>query len=172
MVEFYDSNPGPFDTVPGRYPPGAQYAALYADTSLEPGYRPQPNPGIPNVRYITRRGGDAAAAYAGLADYENGNVVYTGYALEQWAAGRNNRGYKARVYCSRSDVRNAYAQVHSLPNVWWWIATLDNNPHWTAASVARSVAAVSGVVLDPARIWAVQWGTNDLWDTSDLFGDW
>ena len=172
MTEFYDSNPGPFDTIPGHYPPGAEYAALYADTSLEPGYHPQPNPGIRNVRYITRRGGDPAAVYAGLADYEQGNVVYEGGNLGAWAAGRNSRSFKARVYCNRSDVEKAYPQVRELPNVYWWIATLDNSPHWTPALIVASIRAITGISLDPGRIWGVQWGTNDLYDTSTLFGDW
>lgn len=171
-AEFYDSNPGPFDTIPGHYPPGAKAAMLYADTSLEPGRRPQPNPGVEAVRYITRRGGPAAAAYAGAADYELGNVVFEGDNLRTWAQARGAGGWRARVYASRSDMARAYGQVGHLPNVVWWIPTLDNNPHWTPALIVASVRAVSAVSLPEDAVWAVQWGTNDLYDTSYLFGEW
>lgn len=173
-VEFYDSNPGPFDTNPGHYPPGAQYAMLYADTSLEPGYRPQPERGVPHVRYITRRGGADAARYAGAADYEPGNVVFEGDNLGAWAGGRNGSGLKARIYVDRSNVALAFDQVQHLSNIWWWIPTLDNNPHWTPATIVASVRASSGITLPEDRIWGIQWGKAELvlWDTSYLFGQW
>lgn len=168
--EFYDSYPGDQDNIPGNYPRGAKYAALYADTSLEPGYRPQPNPGVPNVRYITRRGGDEAAAYAGLADFERGNLVDNPLQLQTWAEGRVSRGLRFRVYCSRSGVKLAYPLVKTL-NPLWWIATLDNDSRWDPASIVSSVRAVTGVTLDPESVWGIQWGTGP-WDTSYLTGEW
>lgn len=169
--EFYDSNPGPYDTVPGDYPKGASYAVLYADTSLEPGYRPQPNPGIPNVRYNTRRGGLEAAAYAGAIDFEYGNVAYVGNNLQQWAQGRAASRHRARVYCNRSDVAVAWPQVGHLP-VEWWIATDDNNPGWNPDLIVASVRAIARVDLAPEDIWGIQWGTNNTFDTSYLTSEW
>ena len=171
-VRFYDSRPGPFDTIPGNYPPGAEYAVLYADTSLEPGYLPQPNPGIPNVRYNTRRGGAAASAYAGACDFESGNVAYEGNNLRDWAQGRNAKSLRARTYCNRSDVRFAFPQVGNLQNNYWWIATLDNNPHWTPQLIVESIFAITRIELPADRIWGIQWGNNDQFDTSYLFLDW
>lgn len=176
-VKFYDSDPGDFDNTPAKVPLGAQYTMLYADTSLEFGYRPQGNPGVPNVRYITRRGNTAsedAARYAGAADYEQGNLVYGGGRLGAWAAARNSLGLRARVYCDRADVATAHPQLKGLSNIEWWIATLDNNPHWTPALIVESVEAVSGVVIPADLIWGIQWGRAGQggYDTSYLFGEW
>jgi hypothetical protein len=171
-IAFYDSNPGPFDTVAGTYPAAAEYAVLYADTSLEPGYRPQPNPRIPHVRFNTRRGGADAAKYAGACDYEPGNVAFVGDNLAAWATGRNGLELRARVYASRANVPAALAQVALLPNVWWWIPTLDNNPHWTPALIVESIKAMTGAVILADRIWGIQWGTNQSYDTSYLFAEW
>jgi hypothetical protein len=171
-VEFYDSSPGPFDTLPGEYPDGAAYAAAYADTSLEAGYRPQPAHGIPHLRYITRRGGSAAAAYAGICDYERGNLSYEGGNLGAWAQERIAGRHRARVYCDRSDVTGAYEQVAHLDGVEWWIATLDNNPHWTPALIVASVRAITGIQLGEDAIWGIQWGTNSRYDTSYLTSTW
>jgi hypothetical protein len=170
--EFYDSNPGDFDTDPGHYPAGAERAVLYADTSVEAGYRPQPNPGVPLVRFNTRRGGAEAAPYAGVCDYEAHNLAYSPGRLGAWAAEREVLKKRARVYCNRSDVRFAWPQVGHLPNVVWWIAVLDNNPHWTPELVVASVRAVTGIALPAGAVWGIQWGNNPSWDTSYLTGTW
>jgi hypothetical protein len=162
--EFYDS-------APAEWPAGAADVALYADSSLQPGYDPQLSPAV-FKRYITRRGGAAAAAYAGIADFEAGNLVFTGDLLREWAAARLAAGHRARVYCNRTDVHTATAQLGDQPAVEWWIATLDNNPHWTPALIVASVRAVTGITLAEDRIWGIQWGTNAAYDTSYLTGRW
>lgn len=174
FAEFYDSNPGDFDTDPGHYPPGAQRAVLYADTSVEAGYRPQPNPGVPLVRYNTRRAGAEAAPYAGVCDYEAHNLAYSPGRLGAWAHERNALHMRARVYCNRSDVATAFPQVDGLGNVSWWIATLDNNPHWTPELIVASVRAVTGKVIAPEAVWGIQWGNGEVtgYDTSYLTGTW
>jgi hypothetical protein len=68
-------------------------------------------------------------------------------------------------------VHPAFAQVEQM-DVWWWISTLDNNPHWTPELIVRSVRAITGITLPPDRIWSIQWGTNNHYDTSDLFAKW
>jgi hypothetical protein len=156
-----------FDSAPRVFPPGARYAALYADGDFK---QPHP-PGIPNVRWITVDGGAAAAAYAGIIDFERGNPAYLGAALGDYAGARIRAGHKARVYCNRSDVHPAFAQVDHM-DVWWWIATLDNSPHWTPKLIVASVRAMTGITLPVDRIWGVQWGTNSRYDTSYLFAEW
>jgi hypothetical protein len=161
-VEFYDS-------APGVFPPGTQYAALYADGEFSQAGRFN---NIPNRRWITVLGGDASADYAGIADFESGNpVFFDAGALGAWARGRKSRGFRFRTYCNRSDFHAAYQQVGTL-GAEWWIATLDNNPHWTPAAIVASLKAISGIAVDPATIWGVQWGTNSRYDTSYLFGQW
>ena len=159
-IEFYDS-------APQVFPSGAQYAALYADGDFK---QRQPA-GIPHARWITVDGGTAAAAYAGIADFETGNPVYLSSALYAWADQRVRDGHRFRPYCNRSDFARAHAQVGHLGPA-WWIATLDNNPHWTPALITASLKAMTGIVVDPAAIWGIQWGTNSRYDTSYLFGEW
>jgi hypothetical protein len=62
-------------------------------------------------------------------------------------------------------VHPAFAQVEQM-DVWWWISTLDNKPHWTPELIVRSVRAITGITLPPDRIWSIQWGTNNRYDTS------
>jgi hypothetical protein len=38
--------------------------------------------------------------------------------------------------------------------------------------IVRSVRAITGITLPPDRIWSIQWGTNNRYDTSDLFAKW
>ena len=159
-TEFYDS-------APQIFPHGAEYAALYADGDFK---QRQPA-GIPNVRWITVDGGAVAAEYAGIADFETGNPVYDGSQLHDWAAARHASGHRFRPYCNRSDFHRAYSQVAEFGPA-WWIATLDNNPHWTPDLICQSLKAVSGITVEPSTIWGIQWGTNSRYDTSYLFGEW
>lgn len=164
MTEFYDS-------ISGQWPAGAQYAALYFDSSLNDGFQPQKST-IPNQRWITRRGGAAAAANTGIADYEQGNLVYEGDLLAGWAEARQAAGYRSRTYCNVSDVHHAFPQVGGLPGNVWWIATLDNDPRWTPDKITARIRAVTGIAIAPEAIWGIQWGTNNRYDTSTLFGEW
>lgn len=161
-IEFYDS-------APGIFPQGAQYAALYADGDFNQGGQ---FGHIPNRRWISVIGGAAAAAYAGIVDFEQGNpVFFTPNALHDWAFQRKSAGHRFRVYSDRSNVHAAFQQVASLDPE-WWIATDDNNPHWTPALIVASVRAISGVTLSEQSIWGIQWGSNNRYDTSYLTGQW
>jgi hypothetical protein len=165
VTEFYDS-------ITGQWPQGAQYAALYYDSSVDgDGFKPQRST-IPHQRWITRRGGPDAALHAGIADFELHNLVYSGNNLATWAEARLASQWRARTYCNRWDVSRAWPQVGHLANSYWWIATLDNNPHWTPAGIVASVRAITGITLPVDRVWGVQWGTNPAYDTSTLFGEW
>jgi hypothetical protein len=59
-----------FDSAPGIFPHGAQYAALYADGKFR---KAGQFGNIPNRRWITVNGGKDAAAHAGIIDFEAGN---------------------------------------------------------------------------------------------------
>jgi hypothetical protein len=148
-MDFFDS------ANPSNIPAGS-YACLYADglykASSEEAAR------FKAVRWITIEGGTAAAAYAGCADFEQGNPVYEGSALREWVQARANAGERARVYCSRSDLATVRMRCAELSYL-VWLATLDGNklkPSYTTG------------------LWAVQYqgGMTAPYDISVLYGEW
>jgi hypothetical protein len=163
-VEFYDS-------ISAKWPEGASHVALYYDSSIDgDGFKPQ-HSGAPYQRWITRRGGKDAAAHTGAADYESGNLVFEGNNLGTWAHERVALGYRFRVYCQRSNLHLALPQLHGLNPV-WWIPTLDGNEGWTPNELSDNILRQYGISIAPASIWGIQWGTNDNYDTSSLWGEW
>lgn len=162
---FYDA------VTPANIPRGA-YACLYMDGR----YRASPVQALrfAKTRWITVLGGAAAAADAGCADFEEGNSVFsTPGALRAWALERKAMNCRARIYCDRANLFRAWEEVGGLPNVVWWISTLDDNPRWTAAELAAEAAA-RGVRLNVDEFWAVQYagGEHAAYDTSRLYGVW
>ena len=149
-MDFYDS------TRPAEIPAGS-HACLYFDgdykATLEEAAR------FAATRWITVLGGAAAAAHTGCADYEQGNPVFDGTALREWAEARKAMNCRARVYTDLANLGKAMAQVEGLPNVVWWLATLDGNKlHATYIE----------------RLWGVQYagGPDAAFDTSVLYGTW
>ena len=71
-------------------------------------------------------------------------------------------GCRARVYSDRADFKAAYEATHDLQNACYWVATgeLDNGRQWTAQALAADLANWGVPDLDPARLWAVQYGQN------------
>lgn len=124
------------------------------------------------VRWITVLGGGAAAAGAGCCDYEQGNPAFDGPSLREWALARQAMDCRARVYTDLSNAPSAHAKVGDLPNVVWWVSTLDGK-QLTAAQIVKAVATF-GVTLAEKAIWALQYegGMTAKYDTSILLGTW
>jgi hypothetical protein len=160
---FYDS------ASPGKIPAGAR-ACLYSDGEFVP--TPAEVKRLGPVRWITVLGGASAAARAGCIDFETGNEAYVGAQLRQWALARKAMNCRARVYCNFSDSPKAHAQVSDLPNVVWWLATLDGH-QMTAEQVVTRLAEF-GVHVGTDRIWGQQYqgGPTAPFDVSQLLGVW
>ena len=162
MIQFYDS-------ASQRFPDDAEYVALYGDgefrAPLSVGRR------FPHVRYITVLGDYATC---GIADWELGNAVFRSGVLRTWAEGRRRMNCLARVYCDRANSEEALSQVAGMPNVRFWVSTLDNNPHWTADELAADLRDNWHADIAAADLWGVQFagGMTADWDTSLLFGTW
>jgi hypothetical protein len=129
------------------------------------------------VRWFTVLGGAGAARYAGLADYEPGNAVFTGRALQTWAQTRLQMNCRARVYTNLTNFRAAYSQVHTLRNVRYHIATLNDTEvdhELTAVQLMAMIHGKWGIKVDPGLIWAHQWwgGPAAPYDKSRLLGTW
>lgn len=160
---FFDS------TRPTRIPAGSSVAA-YAD-----GAYAWPSSALrrfARARWITI--GRLWSA-CGIADYEPGNPVYEqpGW-LRDFAFGRLDHGWRARIYCDRFDAAAALERLGELAaddRVLWWIATLDNMA-WTAAELAADLAASWHAPIPAARIWACQNTPGPGWDRSILYGEW
>jgi hypothetical protein len=170
MTQFYDSARW------GLIPAGTR-ACLYLDGRYA--VTPEQAKRFGPRRWITVLGGGAAAGGAGCIDYETGNLAYEGAQLWVWAQERRAMNCRARVYCSRADAARAHAAVGALPNVVWWIATLDGDDAWTAERMAASLASGDGgsvtpVVIPAERIWGIQWkgGPSASYDESVLTGAW
>jgi hypothetical protein len=118
-------------------------------------------------------GGAAAAAQAGCADFEAGNLVFGSDRLTDWVAARRAMNCRARVYTDRANLPRAHALVGSQPNVAWWLSTLDNR-EWSAAELLADVLAAEQIALEPSSLWAVQYagGMNAPVDTNILFSTW
>jgi hypothetical protein len=156
----------------GLIPAGAD-AALYADGRYSLTQQQADAHPFGAVRWITVLGGASAAAHAGIADWESGNAVFTGDALRQWALARKAMDCRARVYCDRANLQDALNLVGDLPNVIFWLSTLDGK-QWTAADLLADIDAVEHVVLPAERLWAIQWkgGPSAPFDQSVLCGAW
>lgn len=152
--------------------PAGSHAALYYDGKYK--VSDEQAKRFAAVRWITVLGGAAVAANAGAADWEAGNEVFsrTG-ALRDFVLARQAMGARARVYVNRSSLPAAHAQVGDLPNVVWWISTLDNK-QWTAPELLADVAVTEKITLPVARLWAIQWkgGPFAFFDESLLTGTW
>jgi hypothetical protein len=143
--------------VDGLYAATAQQAARFAA-----------------VRWITVIGGAAIARRSGCADYEPGNPVYsTPGALRAWAAERHAMGCRARPYFDRADAARAWEQVHDLPNVFPWVATLSGTRQ-TAEELAADLADNWGAPIPADRLWGNQFqgGIRAPYDVSILLGTW
>jgi hypothetical protein len=163
-----------YDAAEWRNIPAHANACVYADGaySAVPD-RPEVLSRFAAVRWITVLGGSDAARYAGCCDYEQGNAAFGGTKLRDWAEQRKAMGCRARVYSDRANLSAAHAHVGDLPNVLYWVATLDNQP-WTAASLAADIHRNYGVTIPASLIWANQnkGGQNALYDQSTLFARW
>jgi hypothetical protein len=164
VTEFFDSARW------GLIPAGAD-AALYVDGRYTVPAADWSRFG--KTRGITVIGGAAVAAKAGCADFEEGNALYTGDALREWALARKAMACRARVYCARKDLQRALNLVGDLVNVVFWVATLDGRP-WTAPDLLADIDEVNHVVLPAGRLWAIQWqgGPSAPYDLSTLVGTW
>jgi hypothetical protein len=162
---FYDA------VTPAAIPAGAN-AVLYVDGLYAA--TPQQAKRFAAVRWNTVIGGAAIAARAGAADYEPGNPVYsTPGALRAWAAERHAMGCRARPYFDRADAARAWEQVHDLPNVFPWVATLTGR-EWRAEELADDLAANWGAPIPAERLWGNQFqgGLRAPYDVSVLLGTW
>jgi hypothetical protein len=162
MPDFYDS-------ASQRFPAGAEYVALYGDGDYKAPASMARR--FPHVRRITVLGDYATC---GIADWEAGNAVFRGGTLRAWIEGRRRMNCLARVYCDRGNAEEALQQAAGMPNVRWWISTLDGNPHWTAGELALDLAQNWHAPIAPDILWGVQFagGMTADYDTSTLFGAW
>jgi len=158
----------------GLIPEGAS-ALLYADGRFVAPKSAAARFG--RVRWITVMGTPGAARYAGVADYEQGNPIFTGRSLVTWAQTRLQMNCRARVYTNLTNFRAAYSQVHNLPNVRYHIATLNDTEvdhELTAAQLTQMIKEKWGITIDQEWIWAHQWwgGPTAPFDKSRLLGTW
>ena len=162
MTDFYDS-------ASQQFPAGAEYVALYGDGDFTA--PPSVARRFPHVRRITVLGDYATC---GIADWELGNAVFRTGVLRSWAEGRRRMNCLARVYADRSNAAEALDLVGAMPNVRFWISTLDNNPHWTAEELAADLRDNWHADIAAADLWGVQFagGMTAAFDTSSLFGAW
>jgi hypothetical protein len=144
---FYDS------TQPEKIPAGAD-ALLYGDGDYKATAEQAKR--FTAVRWITVLG----SPECGAADYESGNKVFGPGKLRAWAIARRAMGCRARVYTDLANLAAARAEVGGLPNVVWWLATLDGD---------KLSAGYEGL-----PVWAVQYegGETAPYDTSVLYGEW
>jgi hypothetical protein len=164
-IEFYDSSR--WGLIPAK-----TYAALYFDGRFR--VTPDDAKRFEQVRYITVFGTKAAAAGAGIADFEAGNPqLFAGPALVEWAEERQAMNKLARVYCDRSDAPRAHALVGHLPCVRYWLSTLDGRA-WTPAELVADVEAVERFSLPKSLVWGIQWqgGMAAFYDRSSLWLPW
>jgi hypothetical protein len=147
---FYDS------TQPNLIPAGS-HACLYYDGDYKADIAAAKR--FAAVRWITVLGGAAAAAHTGVIDFEAGNAAFKGNALQEWAKARQAMGCRARVYTDLANLPAARKQVAGLPNVVFWLATLDGNK-------------LHASYIDD--LWGVQYagGETAAYDTSVLYGTW
>jgi hypothetical protein len=160
-----------YDAASEHFPAGAQYAIPYVDGRYAA--TPEQVKAVPHVRWNTVLGGVAAAAKAGVCDFEPGNESFADpAALRAWADGRLAMGKLARCYTNFANLALAAERLSGLGNVRWWLATLDGVQR-TAAELA-GMAARYHVTLDPGRVWAQQYagGMTAAYDTSILLGSW
>jgi hypothetical protein len=165
MSIFYDS------ARSGLIPTGAD-AALYVDGRYK--VTPQQAKRFGRTRWITVLGGSAVAAEAGAADFEAGNSVHDiPGKLRSWALERQAMNCRARVYCDRADLGKALSLVGDLPNVCFWLATLDGKP-WDAAELLAEIKAAYRIALKLERLWGIQYegGMTAPYDKSILVGAW
>jgi hypothetical protein len=159
MTDFYDSSRW------GLIPAGAR-ALLYGDGRFA--VTQAQSRRFTAVRWITVFG----SADCGAADFENGNSVFEGAALRNWAEARKAMGCRARVYTDFANLATAHGRVGDMPNVVYWLATLDG----VVANVTElaETAREHGVTLTPEQIWAVQYkgGPTAPYDESLLLGIW
>ena len=168
MTDFYDS--ATWQNIPRGaaallYADGL-YTAVPARAEVERRFRA--------IRWITVFGGADAAPYAGACDFETGNSSFDEPGrLRAWAEARHQMGARARVYSDRADAARAWHETGDLPNVIYWVATLDNAP-WSAANLAWELAHRWNAPIPEHRIWANQnvGGMTAPWDRSALFGAW
>ena len=114
------------------------------------------------------------AAYAGIADYEDGDAAKSvPGALREWAAERREMNCLARGYADRSDLPEMHRLIGDLPNVRYWVSTLDDK-QWTVEELVADILAVEGLKLDPALIWGIQieGGPTAPFDRSLLTAAW
>jgi hypothetical protein len=149
---FYDS------TQPEKIPAGA-HACLYFDGDYKAILTPAQAERFKAIRWITVLGGAAAAAHTGVIDFEKGNAAFDGDNLREWAEAREAMGCRARVYTDLANLPAARKQVAGLPNVVFWLATLDGNK--LHASYIED-------------LWGVQYAGGETadYDTSVLYGTW
>ena len=161
-----------YDAATWQNMPADSHAMLYADGRYAAPVSARRR--FAAVRWITVLGGVTAGTYAGAADYEPGNPVYGNPgALRAWAVKRNAMNCRARPYFDRADAARAWEQLHDLPNVYPWVATLDNQ-EWTAEALAANLADEWGAPIPADRLWANQYagGMTAAYDTSRLFAAW
>lgn len=159
-IEFYDS------VTPAKIPAGATHAALYRDGKFAA--TPEQAKRFPHVVWITVDGDP----HSQVADFEPGNPVFAADALSRWEHQRHTLGRRGIIYCDRSSVAGALAEL-SGRRADWWISTLDGK-RWTAEELAADLKASFGVTIPAGDIWANQYagGPDADYDTSDLFGVW
>ena len=174
-----------FDAADWRNLPHGHYCAVYGDG--HPGGFDIPTAaqiesiGAPDHRVITVRGnGRIASIIDGRPDNNLDDPTVRAFVRE-----RKTMGATAIIYTPRAFVRGyqrclfdagTSMTLYDYPRLYWWIATLDGHP-WGNVELAADMAANWDALLDPTRIWAVQYdqqpqlGPAARVDVSRLFLD-
>lgn len=166
-----------FDAATWENLPRHSSLLLYADGNFK---APVDAPKVlfaARVRYITVTGDFTRA---GVLDWEPGNPCFYPGGVRSFVRGRRAASEVARVYCDRANAAESVAALRDFgngdllayPGLVWHIATLDGHLP-TAEELAADLAENWGAPeITEDRIWACQYATNGLYDTSVLFGKW
>ena len=123
---------------------------------------------FPRMWRITVTGSPAAVPHARVVDCETEDVS-PGRVLS-YESERAALGETTIAYCSRDTVPLIVEAGNNWPNLHWWIATLDGVA-WTPESLAGWIRAKYSVILEPAKIRAIQNMPMGAYDQSAVFGD-
>lgn len=150
---------------PEQIPDGFTHAAVYIN--LKFAWPRAQVARFPHIIKISVQSAATWAAEARVIDVERGAAVP--FDAPPFVDKRQALGHgDATVYANRSSLPLILAALgQRRPRL--WIATLDNHP-WVPEELAADLRAREHVTVDPARIWAIQNGKHDGYDTSVVFG--
>jgi hypothetical protein len=124
---------------------------------------------FPHVWRISVTGALSSAPHARVLDVERGDAGPAD--VDPYQGARAARGEQTTVYCNRSTFPAVVAAAPRWDQLLWWIATLDGNPAWTAATMRAWLLETYGQAPAEGSIRAIQIYRRAGYDESRIFGD-